>query len=184
MAYLLRRMHNIMASKLSSFEGTFKYLYGTRAPIPDLVHGPDINRQNARWDAYVGETDKNFLKTTHATLQYVLAWLVSLICATGKGSAVDSARERKYLATAILRDFIDQAMQCPRVLGRMAGLPFQDVVLPISSEGKLSEVKHALQRIDAGTEFINWWNAVVAEDIVLPVKLISNSANCSCFITF
>ena len=69
----------------------------------------------------------------------------------------------------------------PEGFGRMAGLPFQDVVLPISSEGKLTEVKHALQRIDAGTEFINWWNAVVAEDIVLPVKLISNSANCSCF---
>lgn len=176
-------MQNIMASKLSSFEGTFKYLYGMRVPIPNLVHGPDLNRQDARWDAYVRETDKNFLKTTHATLQYVLAWLVSLICATGKGSAVDSSRERKYTATAILRDLIDQAVQCPRVSGRMAGLPFQDVVLPIS-QGKVTEVKQALQRLDAGNEFINWWNAVLAEDIVLPIKLIFNSANCSCFITF
>ena len=173
-----------MASKLSSFEETFKYLYGTRVPVPTLVHGPDVNRQDARWDAYVSETDKNFLRTTHATLQYVLAWLVSLICATGRGAAVDSSRERKYLATAILRDLIDQAVQCPRVSGRMAGLPFLDVVLPISGEGKLTQVKQAVERLEAGAEYINWWNAVLAKDIILPCTLISNSVNCSCFITF
>ena len=173
-----------MASKLSSFEETFKYLYGMRVPVPTLVHGPDLNRQDARWDAYVTETDKNFLKSTHATLQYILAWLVSLMCATGKGTCVDSSRERKYLATAMLRDLIDQAVQCPRVSGRMAGLPFQDVVLPLSCEGKLTQVKQAVLRLDAGSEFINWWNAVLAEDIILPCKLICKSVNCSCFITF
>ena len=173
-----------MASKTASFEEMFKHLYGTQVPIPTLVHRGDTNRQDARWDSYVRETDKNFLKTTHATLQFVLAVLVSLICATGKGASVDSSRKRKYLATAILRDLIDQAVQCPRVSGRMDGLPFGHVVLPISSEGKLSQVKVAVQQLDAGGEFINWWNAVVAEDIILPCKLISNSVNWSCFITF
>ena len=171
-----------MASKLSSFEDTFKHLYGLRVSIPTLVHGPDSNRQDARWDAYVSESDKSFLKTTHGTLQYLLALLVCTICNTG--SSVTSTRERKYLATTLLRDLIDQAVQCPRVSGRMVGIPFHDVLLPVSAEGKVTQVKDALQRLEAGSDFINWWNAVLAEDIVPPSKLIYNTVNCLWFIMF
>jgi len=158
----LRRIHNIIETKTASFAEVFHAIYGHHTPEPTVVQGSDGKRQAEKWDAYVAEGDKAFLKTPHGTAQFVLTFLVA---STMLHSSCSSTYERRYLTATILRDLVDQSLQTD--VGRVCALPFGRVALPIVN-GKVQQAKIALQSLTAGPSVIDWWNSVLASDLSLP----------------
>ena len=122
----LRRIHNIIETKTASFAEVFHAIYGHHTPEPTVVQGSDGKRQAEKWDAYVAEGDKAFLKTPHGTAQFVLTFLVA---STMLHSSCSSTYERRYLTATILRDLVDQSLQTD--VGRVCALPSGRVALPI-----------------------------------------------------
>lgn len=168
-----RRIHNILASKEVSFSETFHTLFGDHLPVPKINHSADGKRQAECWDDYVIDSDKAFLKNAHGTHHFVLSFLVSDMT---RESTCVATQERKYESALVFRDLVNMVMD--RNKGRAIGLPFQGSVLPIS-HGKLLQTKDALRGISptAGQQVLDWWNAVVAEDITIPgsTRLLNNT---------
>ena len=163
-----RRIDNIMASKEKSFQDTFYTFFGTRTPLPSVNHGPDGQRQGAKWDVYVGENDKQYLKTAHVTLPFLLSFMVSSVLFEETTTSVSSIVERKYKAVLAVRDLVDRVIaKRPDIT---IALPLDNCALPIV-HGKMSQAKQALLDICANTgrAVCDWWKDVIAQRVILPV---------------
>lgn len=153
-------------------------LFGSARVIPGIVHRSDGERQFDRWDQYVREEDKPFIRTPHCETTLLLAFLISLVYSTGSTVA---SHERRYRAAALLRDFVNSAL----LLGvhEMCGLPVgSGTILPLQG-CKLSQTKEFLATFEEGVHLMHWWNSVLAEDILLPAGVVSNPVT-GCVCTF
>ena len=154
-----------METKSASFEEVFHAVYGRHTAIPTICHGEDGKRQTAKWDSYVKEADKPYLKNAHGTIRLVIALLASTIMTS---SACTSTHERRYLTATVLRDLINYIIQLD--IGNWCALPLHDCALPIS-HGRVEQAKDALTQTVPGTQVVDWWNSVLAKDITLPISV-------------
>ena len=161
-----RRFTSIVAEKSKGIEQHYRMLWGSQMPIPTIVHGQDGERQFEKWDQYVLEIDKPYLRTPHCDTTYLIALLTSTICHQAYATFQTSAsRERKYVAACLLRDLVNSAL----TMGdhNLCGLPVGTYILPL--EGcKVYEAKEFLVTQPEGVNLVSWWNAILARDIVLP----------------
>ena len=165
---------NIMEAKDKAFESVYRRLYqvGTRG-LPAVVQNQDGNRQDARWDSSVQETDKRYLGTAHFNQKFLFTILVCLMTQPQVSSTV---RERRVTAAVILRDLVNRIVSQGEQLfvaipfgsrnGAMIGLPVQN--------GRFRSAKEALLQLEGGPQFIEWWNAVIADDVKLTRTLLVN----------
>ena len=170
-----RRFTSIVAEKTKGIEQHYRMLWGSQRPIPTIVHGQDGERQFEKWDQYVLEIDKPYLRTPHCDTMYLIAMLTSTICHQAYTTFQTTAsRERKYVAACLLRDLVNSAL----TLGdhNLCGLPVGPTyILPL--EGcKVYEAKEFLVTTHEGVNLVSWWNAILARDIVLPgdTSLLTN----------
>ena len=152
-----------METKSASFQEVFFAVYGRHTAIPAVCHGEDGKRQSAKWDSYVKEADKPFLKNAHGTIPFLITLLASTIMAS---SACSSTHERRYFAATVLRDLINYIIQSD--VDNWCALPLQNCALPIS-HGRVEQAKTALLLTVPGAQVVDWWNSVLAKDITLPI---------------
>ncbi len=152
-----------MMEKARSFDKYCRMLWGSNRALPQIVHGADGDRQFERWDPFVREVDKQFIKSPHCETSYIFAMLVSTIC---HGAVTTSSHERKYLAAILMRDFLNSALKDAHDL---CGLPVGDAMLLPLNGCVILEAKDFLTTLEEGDNLISWWNAVLARDIILPI---------------
>ena len=167
-----------MASKEKSFQDTFYTFFGTRTPLPSVNHGPDGQRQGAKWDVYVGENDKQYLKTAHVTLPFLLSFMVSSVL----------LKRLQHLFLQSLRESIRLCLLCVTSLieslqkGRTSQLHYlwTTVLFPIV-HGKMSQAKQALLGICANTgrAVCDWWKDVIAQRVIPASSRTPSTESCT-----
>ena len=108
-----RRIDNIMSSTDKSFQDTLTLctcFLGIHAPTSSGNHAEDGQRQGAKCDPYIVESDKPLLKTAHGTQPFLLRFMVSSVLC--QATATSTIVERKYKAELLVSP---QCRCAPRV---------------------------------------------------------------------
>lgn len=164
-----RKLFSIWQERYNPTTLSYRMLFGSARLVPGIVHRSDGERQFDRWDHYVREEDKPFLRTPHCETTLLLAFLVAIV---HTASSTVTGHERRYKAAALLRDFINSALSLGT--NEMCGLPVgSQTILPLQG-CKISQTREFLATFQEGIQLMHWWHAVVAEDIVLPAAILSN----------
>lgn len=153
---------------------TYKSLFGPHVSVAHVVWGDDGERQRAKYDQYVVESDKPYIKIPHATLGCVLAFITTHLRATVSGRSNTASRTRKYTAACVLRDFVNKVVNSEAGRQRMIAFPLGNIVLPFSETRRLLQTRDFLDQIEGGSDVIDFWYAVLAQDPSIPVDVFSN----------
>lgn len=169
-----RRIQKIMEDKKKVFSEMYRKLFGAGIPVEGAVHGDDGERQAARWGPFIQECDKSYIKTAHGSLYFVAAFLLSFACTPVSGRNSHKSMNRKYRAAAILRDLIDSIVLADEG-ARIVAIPLESFALALQPKTfKVLGAKDALQQLPGGQQALEWWNAILAQDIDIPLQLLSN----------
>ena len=172
-----RRIQKILEEKQGHVAEIYHSLFGPDCPVEGIVFGDDGLRQRACWGPYVLEQDKPWLKAAHGSIFFVLAFLPSVTTARITGRANHTSAVRKYRASTILRDLVDYVVTDDAGIS-ISAIPLDMCCLSLQPDTRM--VLGAKDALDGhlgslgGRELIEWWNAVLAQDIDIPVRLFSH----------